>query len=101
VTVADSIPAILTGVTWTSSTTGGAAVTSGATGSGNSLASTVNIPAGTGNSVVFTVTGTASPTASGDLINTATVTPPPGTTDPNGANNSATDDDGQATAPVQ
>src|SRR5204863_374648 len=92
--VADSIPATLTGVTWTSTTTGTASVTSGASGSGNSLSATVNIAAGAGNAVVFTVTGTVDwCLATGDLINTATVTAPSGTTDPNPANNSATDPD--------
>src|SRR2546430_10524003 len=42
-TVTDSIPATLTRVTWTSSSTGSASVSSGATGSGNSLAAAVNI----------------------------------------------------------
>src|SRR5207237_423142 len=91
--VADTIPATLTGVSWTSSTTGTASVTSGATGSGNSLAATVNIAAGAGNAVVFTVTGTALSSATGNLVNTATVAAPAGTTDPVSGNNSATDTD--------
>src|SRR5262249_59727462 len=47
-TVADTIPATLTGVTWTSATTGGASVGSGGSGAGNSLAAAVSIPAGAG-----------------------------------------------------
>jgi hypothetical protein len=39
------------------------------------------------------VTGTVSPSASGNLVNTATVTPPNGVTDPTAGNNSATDTD--------
>jgi uncharacterized repeat protein (TIGR01451 family) len=89
-TVSDLIPAALTGVTWNSSVSGGANVTSGGTGSGNTLSATVNVPAGVG-SVIFTVTGTVSASATGDLVNTATVTPPSGTTDPDSGNNSSTD----------
>jgi uncharacterized repeat protein (TIGR01451 family) len=92
-TVADAIPAAVTGVSWTSSVSGNASVSSGATGSGNSLAATVNLAAGTGNSVTFTITGTVSPSATGNLVNTATVTAPAGTADNNAANNSATDTD--------
>jgi uncharacterized repeat protein (TIGR01451 family) len=94
--VADLVPSLLSGVTWTSSTTGKASVTSGGSGSGNNLAATVNIAAGPGNSVIFLVNGTV-PTdwcmVNGDLVNTATVAAPPGVTDPNLANNSATDID--------
>ena len=91
--VADMIPAALTGVTWTSSTTGSASVSSGSSGSGDSLTAMVNIPAGPGNSVVFVETGLAPCwcSAPAELDNTATVTPPSGLTDPNMANNSATD----------
>src|SRR5207253_544472 len=83
---------------WTSSTTGSASVSSGATGSGNSLAATVSIAAGAGNAVVFTVSGTAVSSATGNLSNTATVTAPAGTTDPVSGNNSATDTDTAAPA---
>src|SRR5439155_625164 len=92
-TIADAIPAGLTGVTWSSSTTGSASVSSGASGSGNSLSATVNIAAGAGNSVVFTVSGTALSSLTGNLVNTATVSTPPGTTDNNPGNNSSTDTD--------
>jgi uncharacterized repeat protein (TIGR01451 family) len=91
--VADTLPATITGVTWTSSTSGSAAVTAGASGSGNSLTATVNVAAGVGNSVVFTVHGTVLSSATGNLTNTATVTTPPGTTDSNPNNNSSTDTD--------
>jgi uncharacterized repeat protein (TIGR01451 family) len=91
--VSDSLPPALTGVSWTSSRTGSASVTSGATGSGNSLAATVDIAAGAGNSVVFTVAGTIEPTATGTLTNTATVTAPAGISDTNTANNTAADRD--------
>ena len=74
-------------------TTGDASVSAGATGSGNNLSATVNIAAGAGNSVVFTVTGTPKSSLTGNLSNTATVAPPPGTTDSNPNDNSATDTD--------
>jgi uncharacterized repeat protein (TIGR01451 family) len=90
--VADSITTLLSGVTWTSTTTGSASVSAGGTGSGNSLGSTVNIAAGSGNSVIFTVTGTSDwCLGTSNLVNTATVTSPSGLPDPNLANNSATD----------
>ncbi len=53
----------------------------------------MNLAAGAGNSVTFTITGTVSPSATGNLVNTATVAAPAGTTDNNAANNSATDTD--------
>src|SRR5262249_6082142 len=80
-------------VTWNSTTNGAASVTSGATGSGNNLAATVDIASGVGNSVVFTVTGTALASLTGNLVNAATVTPPTGTTDPTPGNNTSTDTD--------
>lgn len=90
-TVSDTIPSGLTGVTWTSSTTGTASATSGGTGSGNNLAATVNITSGAGNSVIFSVTGTVATGTTGAITNTAIVTPPAGTTDPVSGNNAATD----------
>ncbi|MGC5198760.1 hypothetical protein ACLD7X_018415, partial [Aphanothece microscopica RSMan92] len=85
----------MTGVSWTSATAGTATVSSGATGSSNTLAATVNLPAGAGNTVTFTVTGTVAPSTTGNLVNTATVTAPGGVTDPTPGNNSATDTDTQ------
>ena len=48
-----------------------------------------------GSSLTITVTGTIDPSATGDLVNTATVTVPGGATftDPDTANNTATDTD--------
>ncbi len=90
-TVADSIPSTITGVTWTSSITGTASVTSGATGSGNNLAATLNIGSNGSDSVIFTVTGTVPADTTSGISNTATVTPPTGTTDQVPGNNTATD----------
>jgi uncharacterized repeat protein (TIGR01451 family) len=87
-TVIDTLPATLTGVTWTCTGTLGGTCT--ASGSGN-INDTVNLPAG--GSVTYTVSATLSPSATGTLSNTATVTAPAGVTDPTPANNSATDTD--------
>ena len=78
---------MLTG-TWTCVGAGGGTCT--ASGAGN-ISDTVNLPAGA--SVTYTVSVTVSATASGTLSNTATVAAPAGVTDPNPANNSATDTD--------
>lgn len=90
-TVVDSIPSTITGVTWTSSIMGSASVTSGATGSGNSLSATLNIGSAFADKVIFTVTGTVPADTTGGISNTATVTPPTGTTDLVPGNNTATD----------
>jgi uncharacterized repeat protein (TIGR01451 family) len=85
--VTDTFPAELT-VTWTCVGAGGGTCT--AAGSGN-ISDTVNLPAG--GSVTYTATATISASASGSVSNTATVAAPAGVTDPNPANNSATDTD--------
>lgn len=87
-TVADTLPATLTGATWTC--VGAAGGTCTASGSGN-INNTVNLPAG--GSVTYTLAATVSGTASGTLSNTATVTAGAGITDPTPGNNSATDSD--------
>jgi uncharacterized repeat protein (TIGR01451 family) len=87
-TVADSFPAACVGVTWTCvGSTGG---TCTANGAGN-INDVVNLPAGA--SVAYTATCPIDPAAVGTLDNTATVTAAGGVTDPNAANNSATDSD--------
>ena len=88
VTVADTFPASLTGVTWTCVGAGGG--TCSASGVGN-LNQTVNLPVG--GSVTYTANATVSLSATGILSNTATVTAPGGITDPAPSNNSAADDD--------
>ncbi len=84
--VADVFPApTLTGVTWSCMSAGGAC---GAASGAGDIMTTVDLPAGA--SAVFAVTGSVAADATGTLVNTATVTPPSGTTDPNLANNTAT-----------
>lgn len=87
-TVTDAPPASLTNPTWTCAGAGGGSCTAGPVNGG--INDTVNLPSG--GSVTYALTGTvsANPTS---LSNTATVTAPGGVTDPNPANNSATDAD--------
>ena len=95
VTVADTFPAVCTGVTWTCSGAGGG--TCAAAGSGN-----INGAAGlpVGGSVTYTATCAVSATATGTLSNTATATVGGGVTDPTPANNSATDTDSLTPRPM-
>jgi hypothetical protein len=86
-TVADTLPATLTG-TWTCVGSGGGTCT--AAGSGN-INDTVNLPSG--GSVTYTVSCAISGAASGSISNTATVATAGGVTDPTPGNNSATDTD--------
>jgi len=61
-----------------------------ASGSG-SINNTVTMPPAS--TITYKATGTMSALASGSISDTATVTAPSGVTDPNAANNSATDTD--------
>lgn len=86
-TVTDTLPAVLSSVTWTCAPAGSCGAVSG---SGN-LNGTVSL--GAGASATFTVNGVLDPSARGTLVNTASVAAPSGYLDPNGANNSASDTD--------
>ncbi|MCB0551372.1 MAG: DUF11 domain-containing protein, partial [Phaeodactylibacter sp.] len=88
VTVSDMFPAGITAATWTCVGAGGGTCTAAGSGDINDV---VNLPAGA--SVTYTVGATISPSAAGTLSNTATIAVPGGVTDPNPANNSATDTD--------
>jgi uncharacterized repeat protein (TIGR01451 family) len=88
-TVTDTFPAALQGVTWTCAAVGGASCTA-ASGSGN-INQVVDLPVAS--ALTFTATGTLSPAASNPVSNAATVTLPPGVSDPDLSNNSATDVD--------
>jgi uncharacterized repeat protein (TIGR01451 family) len=97
--VADTIPAAITGTTINCVASGTAACGTNAS-AGNDLSYTgVNISAGAGNFLTITVSGTVNAAASGDLVNTATVTAGAGQTDPTPANNTATDTDTQFIPP--
>ena len=80
-TIADSLPATLSGATFTAAATGGASGFT-ASGSGSIDDTTVDLPAGS--SVTYTLTANIAPSATGTLSNTATVTPPAGVTNTNG-----------------
>jgi len=80
---------------WTATDAGGA---SDSTPSGTgSIADSVNLPAG--GSVTYTVKASIRSSAVGTLTNTASITAPPGFTDTNPGNNSATDTDTLKPAP--
>ncbi|MGS1076882.1 Ig-like domain-containing protein [Pseudoxanthomonas beigongshangi] len=83
----DTVPAELGNVGWTCAASGGSSC-GAASGTGN-VALVVNLmPAGT---ITVDVTGTAPPTTPSTIgANTATVAPPPGTTDPDPADNTDT-----------
>ncbi len=86
----DARPAQITGWTWTcTSQTGGASNCDG--GTGNPFNDTVDMPAGS--RIVYTVVATLDPAATGNMTNSVSVSPPPGTTDPTPGNNTATDTD--------
>lgn len=87
-TVADTFPAACTSVNWTCVGAGGG--TCVASGSGN-INQSVNLPSG--GSATFSAICAISGSATGTLVNTATVTAPPSATDPVPGNNSATDTD--------
>ena len=86
-TVTDSFPAQLTNVSWTCVASGGSSCGS-ASGAGNINVAVDLVPAGT---ATFTATATVAGTATGSIVNTAAIAVPAGWSDPNAANNSATD----------
>jgi len=85
----DTFPGNFTGVTYTATQSGGASGFS-ASGSGN-INNTVTMPPAS--TITYKATGTISASATQSISDTATVTAPSGVTDPNTANNSATDTD--------
>ncbi len=94
VTVADTMPAQLTGVTWTCATAGGASCA--ASGSGNINDATVSLPVGS--TATYTVNANiVAGTGSGKVINTVTATVGGGRTDPDTTDNTALDSDNLGT----
>jgi gliding motility-associated-like protein/uncharacterized repeat protein (TIGR01451 family) len=73
--ITDNVPSQIKNVQWTTSTTGTAGVTTGATGSGNAISVKGDIAAGAANKITITITGTVDPAFSGKLSNFATGTP--------------------------
>jgi 6-phosphogluconolactonase (cycloisomerase 2 family) len=86
-TVADTFPAFCDSVSWSCSGSGGG--TCASPGVGN-ISASVNLPVG--GAVTYTAVCNVNVAASGNLVNTATVTAPGGVVDA-GGNNSATDTD--------
>ncbi|MCW3467174.1 DUF7927 domain-containing protein [Chitinophaga nivalis] len=77
VVISDVVPATITGVTWVATPGGAATINSGSpqNGTGNNINLTAGIPAGTGNQIDITITGTVpSSTPAGSVTNTATAT---------------------------
>jgi uncharacterized repeat protein (TIGR01451 family) len=87
--IRDSFPSTFTGVTYTATQSGGASGFT-ASGSGN-INNTVTMPPAS--KITYKATGTISASATQSISDTATVAAPSGVTDPNTANNSATDTD--------
>jgi uncharacterized repeat protein (TIGR01451 family) len=83
--VNDTVPASLTGATWTCAASAGSSCAASGTGD---IADSVNL-LGFG-TATYTLTATVSPSATGDLVNTATVS---AVEDPATTNNTATDTD--------
>jgi uncharacterized repeat protein (TIGR01451 family) len=86
--VTDTAPAGLAFGAWSCSASAGSSCPS--SGSGN-LAAAVSLVAG--GAATFTVNAAVAAGAAGAVTNTARVAPPAGVTDPNGANNTASDTD--------
>jgi uncharacterized repeat protein (TIGR01451 family) len=89
--IADAFPAILLGAAWTCTASSGSSCTAAGTGNVND-----SVSLAAGGTATYTVTGTVAASASGTLVNTANLSPPGGTTDPDPGNNSATDVDALA-----
>ncbi len=87
--VTDTLLPQLTNATWTCSASSGSSC--GAPSGSGSINTTVNLlPNG---AATFALTATVLSTATGSVVNAATVTPPTGVTDPNLNNNGANDTD--------
>lgn len=90
-TVTDDLPAVLDGVSWTCATQAGGATCGSSAGTGDVSVSGSILPPG--GSIRFVITGTVDSGASGTLVNTATVAITAPATDPDSADDSATDTD--------
>ncbi len=89
IVVSDTLPATLGGVVWTCAGSGGG--TCATSGSDDIHDATVGLPAGS--VVTYTITGTVSSSATGNLVNTAAISVPVGVTDLTPGDNLATDTD--------
>jgi uncharacterized repeat protein (TIGR01451 family) len=87
--VQDSVPTELLNATWTCVASGSSSCGT-ASGSGD-IDTTANVEVSAANTVVYSLTGTVAPDATGNLINTASLTAPAGTVDPSSNVSSDTD----------
>ena len=86
----DTVPAGVSGVSWTCQVTSGTGSCATASGSGSAVSTALDLDAGA--VATITITGTVDPGAPRTLSNTATVVRPNDVVDPDTTNNSATDD---------
>lgn len=88
--ITDTVPASLTGVTWTCAGSGGASCNAPSGGTGNALSQSVNVPVG--GTITVTVNGTVNPATliGATISNTATVSLPNGLADIVAADNTDT-----------
>jgi len=91
--VTDTFSTAFTAVAWTATFTG--VGSSGASEGRGSIAQTINLAAG--GTATYVVTAVVDSAATASIVNSATVTAPLNTTDPNLANNTATDTNTAAT----
>ncbi len=91
-TVVDPLPAGIAAAAWTCAAAAGSSC--GAANGSGSLNTTVNLQ--NGGTATYTVVAQIGAGATGALVNTVTVAPPAGTTDPTPGNNTATDTDAPA-----
>jgi uncharacterized repeat protein (TIGR01451 family) len=100
--VTDNLPAALTGATWTCAITaqgsGSVANSCGAASGNGSISTTVSLRSG--GAALFTLRARVSDQAVGGITNTVTVTAPPGVTETNTSNNTASDTDARIDPPV-
>jgi uncharacterized repeat protein (TIGR01451 family) len=88
-TVSDVFPPEITSATWTCVASAGSSCTAGpVVGDINDVVTVL-----AGGTLVYTVVAEIDPAATGNLVNTAVVTPPAGVTDPNPGDNQSTDID--------
>jgi len=99
ITVTDTVPAGVTGVSWTCAITSGIGACGTPSGTGNNIDLTVDLNVGA--TATITVNGTVAASTTGTLSNTATVARPLDVTDANEDNNTASAETTVAPNPVQ
>ncbi len=85
--ISDVPPAVVTSLTWTCSGSGGAVCPPSGVGAPNAVP--VDLPSGA--TITMVLSGKLDPAATGNIVNTATLTTPAGVVDPNPTNNTGSD----------